>query len=106
PSPTGHLHIGGVYTAMLDKDLAVHSGGTYFVRVEDTDQAREVEGAKDQFGRAFAYFGIEPLEDETTGDYGPYLQSERVNIYLTYVRELLREDKAYLRFATRVELAE
>ncbi len=106
PSPTGHLHIGGVYAAMLDKDLAVHSGGTYFVRVEDTDQAREVEGAKDQFGRAFAYFGIEPLEDETTGDYGPYLQSERVNIYLTYVRELLRADQAYLDFATREELSE
>jgi glutamyl-tRNA synthetase len=106
PSPTGHLHIGGVYTAMLDKDLAVHSGGTYLVRVEDTDQAREVEGAKDQFGRAFAYFGIEPLEDETTGNYGPYLQSERSAIYQTYVRALLREDKAYLDFATRDELAE
>jgi glutamyl-tRNA synthetase len=106
PSPTGHLHIGGVYTAMLDKDLAVHSGGTYLVRVEDTDQAREVEGAKDQFGRAFGYFGIEPLEDETTGNYGPYLQSERSAIYQTYVRQLLREDHAYLDFATRDELAE
>jgi glutamyl-tRNA synthetase len=106
PSPTGHLHIGGVYTAMIDKDLAVHSGGTYLVRVEDTDQAREVEGAKDQFARAFAYFGIEPLEDETTGDYGPYLQSGRSATYQTYVRHLLREDHAYLDFATRDELAE
>jgi glutamyl-tRNA synthetase len=105
PSPTGHLHIGGVYAAMLDKDIAVHSGGTYFVRIEDTDQSRELEGAKEQFGRAFAYFGIEPLEDEATGRYGPYLQSERADIYLTYVRQLLREDKAYLCFATREDLA-
>jgi len=106
PSPTGHLHIGGVYAAMLDKDIAVHSAGTYFVRIEDTDQSRELEGAKEQFGRAFAYFGIEPLEDEATGEYGPYLQSQRADIYLTYVRQLLREDKAYLCFATRDELAE
>jgi len=105
PSPTGHLHIGGVYAAMLDKDIAVHSAGTYFVRIEDTDQSRELEGAKEQFGRAFAYFGIEPLEDEATGEYGPYLQSQRADIYLTYVRQLLRTDQAYLCFATKEELA-
>jgi glutamyl-tRNA synthetase len=105
PSPTGHLHIGGVYAAMIDKDIALHSGGTYFVRIEDTDQNREVEGAKEQFWRAFEYFGIEPLEDDMNGAYGPYLQSARADIYLTYVRHLLREGKAYLCFATREELA-
>ncbi|MEV6923938.1 glutamate--tRNA ligase family protein [Dactylosporangium sp. NPDC051485] len=105
PSPTGHLHIGGVYAAMIDKDVALHSGGTYFVRVEDTDQSREIDGAKEQFWRAFEYFGIEPLEDDTNGVYGPYLQSARADIYLTYVRQLLREGKAYLCFASREELA-
>lgn len=105
PSPTGHLHIGGVYAAMIDKDVALHSGGTYFVRVEDTDQSREVEGAKEQFWRAFEYFGIEPLEDDMTGSHGPYLQSARADIYLSYVRQLLRQGKAYLCFATREELA-
>jgi glutamyl-tRNA synthetase len=105
PSPTGHLHIGGVYAAMIDKDLALHSAGTYFVRIEDTDQSREVEGAKEQFHRAFEHFGIEPLEDDTTGAYGPYLQSARAEIYLSYVRQLLREGKAYLCFAAREELA-
>src|SRR3954447_5672154 len=105
PSPTGHLHIGGVYAAMIGKDVALHSAGTYFVRVEDTDQTREVDGAKAQFWRAFEHFGIEPLEDDTNGAYGPYLQSARAGIYLTYVRQLLREDRAYLCFATREELA-
>lgn len=105
PSPTGHLHIGGVYAAMLDKDVAVHSGGTYFVRIEDTDQARELPGAKEQFARAFEYFDIAPLEDELTGRYGPYHQSARAQTYLTFVRTLLRDQKAYLCFATREELA-
>ena len=105
PSPTGFLHIGGIYAAMLDKDLAVHSDGTFFVRIEDTDQAREVKGATEQFAKAFAYFGVEPLEDDHSGQYGPYLQSARAETYLTYVRQLLREGKAYLCFATRDELA-
>lgn len=105
PSPTGHLHIGGIYTAMLDRDLAVHSGGVYFVRIEDTDQTREVEGVKEQFARSFRYFQVEPTEDETTGRYGPYQQSSRSTIYLTHVRQLLRSGKAYLCFASREELA-
>ena len=105
PSPTGHLHIGGIYAAMLDRDLAIHSGGTYFVRIEDTDQARELAGAKEQFARSFTYFHVQPTEDGSTGKYGPYLQSARVPIYLTYVRHLLRSGQAYLCFASRDELA-
>ena len=58
PSPTGFLHIGGVYTATIDVDIARHSGGRYLVRVEDTDQARVAEGAAEQFAGAFGYFGI------------------------------------------------
>jgi glutamyl-tRNA synthetase len=101
PSPTGYLHIGGVYTAMIDKDVALHSGGRYLVRVEDTDQARLTEGALEQFAEGFGYFGIGPDEDDATGGYGPYTQSARQQIYLSYVRELLRQGQAYPCFETR-----
>ncbi|MDN5859787.1 MAG: glutamate--tRNA ligase family protein [Pseudonocardia sp.] len=107
PSPTGFVHIGGIYAATIDKDVAAHSGGRYLVRVEDTDRAREVAGAVAQFDRAFAYFDLTPDESATEGgDYGPYLQSLREQIYLTYVRHLLRGGKAYLCFATKEELAD
>lgn len=106
PSPTGFVHIGGVYTAMISKDVAHTSGGVYFVRIEDTDQARAVEGAYEQFARAFTYFRIEPDESDPDGAYGPYHQSARERIYLSYVRELMRQGKAYPCFATRDELAE
>ena len=105
PSPTGFVHIGGVYTATIAKDVAHRSGGVYFVRIEDTDQSREVEGVAAQFGRAFGYFGI--ASDESGDDpWGPYLQSARERIYLSYVRELMRQDLAYPCFCTREELAE
>jgi glutamyl-tRNA synthetase len=105
PSPTGFMHIGGIYVGMIDYDVAHRSGGVYLLRVEDTDQSREVEGAVEQFNRAFAYACIPPDEAEGNGAYGPYHQSQRSRIYLTYVRELLREGKAYLCFATKDELA-
>ncbi|WP_370962771.1 glutamate--tRNA ligase [Amycolatopsis sp. cg9] len=106
PSPTGFVHIGGVYVATIDQDVARRSGGRYLVRVEDTDQSREVEGALEQFERGFRYFHLAADEDSARGgDYGPYQQSARERIYLSYVRELLREGKAYLDFATKDELA-
>jgi glutamyl-tRNA synthetase len=105
PSPTGAAHLGGVYVAMLDKDLARHSGGVYLIRVEDTDQARTVESALDQFAAAFSYFGVHADETPENGAYGPYTQSERAEIYLSYAREFLRDGRAYLCFATREELA-
>jgi glutamyl-tRNA synthetase len=106
PSPTGFLHIGGVYVATIDADIARHSGGRYLVRLEDTDQARVTEGAAEQFAEAFAYFSIGPDEDDRNGHYGPYAQSGRADTYLTYVRELLRQGKAYPCFATRQDLEE
>jgi glutamyl-tRNA synthetase len=106
PSPTGFLTIGGVYTAILDADVARHSGGVYLVRLEDTDQARVTEGATEQFAEAFAYFSIAPDEDGQTGRYGPYSQSARARIYLAYVRELLRQGRAYPCFATKQDLEE
>src|SRR5919201_4258666 len=102
PSPTGFVHIGGVYVAMIDRDIASESGGVYLLRVEDTDQSREVEGAVAQFARAFDYFDLQPDEFDD-GAYGPYHQSARERVYLTYVRELLRQGKAYLCFATKEE---
>ena len=106
PSPTGFLTIGGVFTATIDADVAHQSGGAYLVRLEDTDQARVTEGAAEQFAEAFGYFSIAPDEDDRTGRYGPYSQSERARTYLTYVRELLRQGRAYVDFATKQDLAE
>lgn len=107
PSPTGFVHIGGLYTAMVSRDLAHDSSGVYFLRIEDTDRRREVPGAREQFRRAFAYFGILPDEgpDDLGGDYGPYEQSRRSAIYQSYVRELLLQGAAYPCFCSRDELA-
>jgi glutamyl-tRNA synthetase len=106
PSPTGSLHLGAVYTATINADVARHSGGRYLLRIEDTDQVRLVEGSLEQFNEAFDYFDLRPDEGEGTGSYGPYAQSARAQTYLTFVRELLRQDKAYLCFATKEELAD
>jgi glutamyl-tRNA synthetase len=106
PSPTGFLTLGGVYAATINADIARQTGGTYLVRIEDTDQARLAEGAAEQFAEAFAYFSIAPDEDDQTGRYGPYTQSARAEIYLTYVRDLLRRGLAYPCFATKQELEE
>jgi glutamyl-tRNA synthetase len=106
PSPTGFIHLGGIYAAMIDRAVAHQSGGRYFVRIEDTDQSREVPGAYEQFDRAFAYFRITPDEDDDTGEYGPYRQSKRATIYLSFAREILRSGQAYLCFATSEELAD
>jgi glutamyl-tRNA synthetase len=106
PSPTGHIHVGSIYTAMIDLDVAHRSGGRYLLRIEDTDQAREVPSALDQFARAFRYFGLQPDEEDGNGDYGPYTQSARADIYASYARQLLRDGKAYLCFDTSAELAD
>jgi glutamyl-tRNA synthetase len=91
---------------MIDRAVAHQTGGRYFVRIEDTDQSREVAGAHEQFDRAFAYFRVIPDEGVGGGEYGPYRQSERATIYLSFAREMLRAGKAYLCFATSEELTE
>jgi glutamyl-tRNA synthetase len=106
PSPTGFLHTGGVYVATLGKNLAHHSGGSYFIRIEDTDLARDVPGSREQFARAFKYFDIESDENDSVSKWGPYEQSKRELIYHTYARELLRNGHAYPCFCTREELAQ
>ncbi len=101
PSPTGWLHIGGIFTASVNLDLARNTGGVYLLRVEDTDQARFEEGALAQFEAGFEYFGIAADESDAAGGrYGPYTQSARAEIYQTYVRELMRQGKAYPCFET------
>jgi glutamyl-tRNA synthetase len=105
PSPTGFLHTGGVYTATVAKNLAHHSEGSYFIRIEDTDQAREVPGSREQFERGFKYFDIESDETDSTSKWGPYEQSKREHLYHTYARDLLKRGHAYLCFCTREDLA-
>jgi len=101
PSPTGWLHIGGIFTASVNLDLARHSGGLYLLRIEDTDQARFEEGALAQFEEGFDYFGIAADESDLAGgSYGPYTQSARALVYQTYVRELVRRGLAYPCFET------
>ena len=101
PSPTGWLHIGGIFTASVNADIARHSGGRYLLRIEDTDQARFSEGALSQFEAGFDYFGLSADEsDAAGGDYGPYTQSARAAIYQSFVRELVRQGKAYPCFET------
>ncbi len=105
PSPTGFLHTGGVYAATVAKNLAHHSGGAYFIRIEDTDQARVIPGSLAQFERAFEYFDIQSDETDSTSKWGPYEQSKREQIYHTYARDLLTRGHAYLCFCTREDLA-
>ena len=105
PSPTGFVHIGGVYVATISKSVAHSSGGVYFVRIEDTDRAREVAEAEQQFARAFAYFGIESDENDSNAAWGPYHQSERGPIYQSYARDLMRRGLAYPCFCDKDELA-
>jgi glutamyl-tRNA synthetase len=101
PSPTGWLHIGGIFTAGVEQDIAAHSGGRYLLRVEDTDQARFEEGALAQFEAGFDYFGIAADESDTAGgEYGPYTQSARAAIYQANAAELMRQGKAYPCFET------
>lgn len=109
PSPTGFVHIGSIFTAQICQYVAHQSGGVYILRIEDTDKKREVEGAKNLIAKQLHIFGLEPDEglqaDGTVaGKYGPYVQSERADIYLAYALELLESGRAYPCFATTDEL--
>ena len=105
PSPTGPLHIGGVRTALYNYLFARQHGGDLVFRIEDTDSTRFVPGAEDYIIEAFKWLGIQFDEGVSFGgEYGPYRQSERRNIYKKYVQELLEEGRAYLAFDTPEEL--
>ncbi len=105
PSPTGALHIGGVRTALYNYLLARKEGGTFILRIEDTDQSRYVPGAEAYILEALQWLGISPDEGPGIGgDYGPYRQSERKNTYQQYAQQLLEAGHAYYAFDTAEEL--
>ena len=107
PSPTGPLHIGGVRTALFNYLFARKHGGTFILRIEDTDQGRYVEGAEEYIEEALKWCGIEIDEGVTVGGpHAPYRQSERKDLYLKYARRLVESGHAYYAFDTPGELEE
>ena len=110
PSPTGFVHLGNLYNAIIGERLAHQSGGTFFLRVEDTDAKREVEGAVDLVISAMDFFGIRFDEGATAdgdnGSYGPYRQRMRKEIYQCYAKKLVEMGMAYPCFCSESDLAE
>ena len=105
PSPTGFVHIGGIYQSLIAKKLTTQTGGVFFLRIEDTDQKREVENAVTGIVNALKDYDIECDEGmisdtESKGNYGPYKQSERKEIYQAYAKYLIAQGKAYPCFCT------
>ena len=111
PSPTGYLHIGTLFTSLVNRIAATSSDGIFFTRIEDTDKKREIEGGIENIIDGLNRFGINIDEgfvsgNEEKGIYGPYKQSRRAEIYQTYVKELIRQGLAYPCFCTAEELEE
>lgn len=111
PSPTGYVHIGGLYQCTISRKMANQTDGVFFLRIEDTDQKREVENATKGIVESLKDFNInldEGMinEDEWIGEYGPYKQSLRKEIYESYAKYLIEQGKAYPCFATPEELDE
>ncbi|SHN37107.1 glutamate--tRNA ligase [Gracilibacillus kekensis] len=105
PSPTGHLHIGNARTALFNYLYAKHLGGKFIIRTEDTDDKRNVEGGEESQLRYLKWLGLEWDEGaDIGGDYGPYRQTERLDIYQKYVDELLERGLAYKCYMTEEEL--
>ena len=111
PSPTGVMHIGGLYQGLIAKKMAKQTEGVFFLRIEDTDQKREVENAVTGIVDSLKEFDIEPDEgmisgEKEIGKYGPYKQSERKDIYQAYAKYLIEQGKAYPCFCTPEDLDE
>lgn len=107
PSPTGYLHLGGLRTALYAYLMAKKNNGVFILRIEDTDQNRYVEGAVDVIYRTMKDIGLDWDEGpDIGGTYGPYVQSERKDMYLPYAQELVKKGKAYYCFCTKEELEE
>jgi len=110
PSPTGFLHIGGVYTALINRRIASQNNGIFILRIEDTDKKREVLGSRKIICDIFNRIGLKIdegviSETEEIGAYGPYVQSERVSIYHALAKYLVEKGYAYPCFASEEELA-
>lgn len=109
PSPTGFMHIGGLYQALIARKLAKQTNGVFFLRIEDTDQKREVENGVSEIVNSLADFDMNPdegmiSETEEKGNYGPYKQSQRKEIYRAYAKYLIEQGKAYPCFCTSSDL--
>jgi nondiscriminating glutamyl-tRNA synthetase len=105
PSPTGHLHIGNARTALFNYLFARNKGGKFIIRIEDTDKKRNIEGGEESQLKYLAWLGIDWDESvDVGGEYGPYRQSERNDIYETYYTQMLEEGKAYKCYCTEEEL--
>lgn len=109
PSPTGFIHLGNLYGAFVDERLAHQSGGVFYLRIEDTDEKRYVENALETIISSLDFFGINFDEGVTAdgdiGDYGSYTQSERGDIYRSFAKKLIEENKAYPCFLTEDEIS-
>lgn len=111
PSPTGFQHIGGVFAALINERLARQTDGVFYLRIEDTDQKREVAGAIEDTIATMHNFGMDFNEgmtgtDTSKGNYGPYRQSQRAEIYKAFAKDLVKKGLAYPCFCTPEELAE
>ena len=105
PSPTGNVHLGNLLSAFADMVYARQSGGSFFLRIEDTDQKRMIEGGIENITGVLHDFDILPNEGYSFGgDYAPYIQSERTEIYQTYVKDLIVQGYAYPCFMTEEEI--
>ena len=110
PSPTGFIHLGNLYGAFADERLAHQSNGVFYLRIEDTDDKRYVEGAVETIIKSLDFFGINfdegALLDGETGSYGPYYQSRRGEIYQGFAKEMVKKGQAYPCFLTEDEINE
>ena len=105
PSPTGYMHIGNLRTALYEYLIAKSQGGKFILRIEDTDQERQVEGAVDVIYNTMRMTGLKHDEGPVIGgDYGPYVQSERMGMYMDYAKELVEKGEAYYCFCTKERL--
>lgn len=108
PSPTGYMHIGGFYQALIDYIIAKNSNGIFYLRNEDTDKKREVETAVELIMETLNKYKIIPDEyeykEEIIGNYGPYIQSERIEIYHAFIKKLIEIGRAYPCFCTKETL--
>ena len=109
PSPTGFVHIGGIYQSLIAKKLAKQTNGVFYVRIEDTDQKREIENASIQILQSLKDYDVYPdetinLDGTDNGNYGPYMQSKRKDIYQSYAKKLLEEGNAYPCFCSAEDL--
>lgn len=110
PSPTGFIHLGNLYSALADERAAHTTGGIFYLRIEDTDEKRKVDGAVESVIRSLKYFGIKFDEgaeiDSPLNNYGPYYQRRRAEIYRSFAKKLIEEGLAYPCFCTAEELDE